>query len=162
MTTPLLGSSGTSSVQQPTGRDSILKQQGSVKADKRVSIQQAATNNNNNNGNKLTPNVEYVSERQAEVQGSSKRLATKPPSGDVFQLPTPKTQLIKPISFTGPRPASLIITRNDSNSQFQLLRSSSVDYDDVEAQEHRTTIRTTLLEQQEEEESAPFVFTVRK
>nr|XP_016928713.1 kinase D-interacting substrate of 220 kDa isoform X9 [Drosophila suzukii] len=142
MTTPLLGSSGTSSVQQPTGRDSILKQQGSVKADKRVSIQQAATNNNNNNGNKLTPNVEYVSERQAEVQGSSKRLATKPPSG--------------------PRPASLIITRNDSNSQFQLLRSSSVDYDDVEAQEHRTTIRTTLLEQQEEEESAPFVFTVRK
>ncbi|KAH8348711.1 hypothetical protein KR084_010099 [Drosophila pseudotakahashii] len=140
MTMPLLGSSG--SMQPPTGRDSILKQQGSVKADKRVSIQQAATNNNNNNSTKPTPNVEYVSERQAEVQGASKRLTTKPPPG--------------------PRPASLIITRNDSNSQFQLLRSSSVDYDDVEAQEHRTTIRTTLLEQQEEEESAPFVFTVRK
>ncbi|KAH8401816.1 hypothetical protein KR009_008082 [Drosophila setifemur] len=146
MTTPLLGlgSSGSSST-QPLGRESILKQQGSVKADKRVSIQQTASSsnlNNNNNNAKLAPNVEYVSERQAEVQGGSKRLSTKPPSG--------------------PRPASLIITRNDSNSQFQLLRSSSVDYDDVEAQEHRTTIRTTLLEQQEEEESAPFVFTVRK
>lgn len=141
MTTPLLGASG--SVPAPSGRESILKQQGSVKADKRVSIQQMATsNNNNNNSTKLTPNVEYVSERQPEVQGAGKRLTTKPPPG--------------------PRPASLIITRNDSNSQFQLLRSSSVDYDDVEAQEHRTTIRTTLLEQQEEEESAPFVFTVRK
>ncbi|XP_033155617.1 kinase D-interacting substrate of 220 kDa isoform X1 [Drosophila mauritiana] len=141
MTTPLLGASG--SVPAPSGRESILKQQGSVKADKRVSIQQTATsNNNNNNSTKLTPNVEYVSERQPEVQGAGKRLTTKPPPG--------------------PRPASLIITRNDSNSQFQLLRSSSVDYDDVEAQDHRTTIRTTLLEQQEEEESAPFVFTVRK
>ncbi|KAI8036929.1 hypothetical protein M5D96_010242 [Drosophila gunungcola] len=141
MTTPLLGSSG--NTQPPSGRDSILKQQGSVKADKRVSIQQTApTANNNNNSPKLAPNVEYVSERQPDVHGASKRLTTKPPPG--------------------PRPASLIITRNDSNSQFQLLRSSSVDYDDVEAQEHRTTIRTTLLEQQEEEESAPFVFTVRK
>ncbi|XP_017033343.1 kinase D-interacting substrate of 220 kDa isoform X6 [Drosophila kikkawai] len=144
MTTPLLGVSSSGSMQPPPplGRDSILKQQGSVKADKRVSIQQTASSNNNNN--KLTPNVEYVSERQQPevLQGGVKRLTTKPPPG--------------------PRPASLIITRNDSNSQFQLLRSSSVDYDDVEAQEHRTTIRTTLLEQQEEEESAPFVFTVRK
>ncbi|EDV36140.2 uncharacterized protein Dana_GF12810, isoform B [Drosophila ananassae] len=144
MTTPLLSSSSSSTVQPSTsGREQgILKQQGSVKADKRVSIQQTASSNNNNNHAKLAPNVEYVSERQADVQGSSKRLTTKPPPG--------------------PRPASLIITRNDSNSQIQLLRSSSVDYDDVEAQEHRTTIRTTLLEQQEEEESAPFVFTVRK
>ncbi|XP_017040817.1 kinase D-interacting substrate of 220 kDa isoform X3 [Drosophila ficusphila] len=142
MTAPLLGTSS-GPMQPPAGRDSILKQQGSVKADKRVSIQQTATNNNNNaTSTKLTPNVEYVSERQSEAQGASKRLTTKPPPG--------------------PRPASLIITRNDSNSQFQLLRSSSVDYDDVEAQEHRTTIRTTLLEQQEEEEAAPFVFTVRK
>ncbi|XP_020802490.1 kinase D-interacting substrate of 220 kDa isoform X2 [Drosophila serrata] len=148
MTTPLLGGGSSGAMQPPPlGRDSILKQQGSVKADKRVSIQQTASSNNNISTNKLTPNVEYVSERQQPevLQGggsSVKRLTTKPPPG--------------------PRPASLIITRNDSNSQFQLLRSSSVDYDDVEAQEHRTTIRTTLLEQQEEEESAPFVFTVRK
>ncbi|XP_022230144.2 kinase D-interacting substrate of 220 kDa isoform X10 [Drosophila obscura] len=123
---------------QPSVRDSILKQQGSVKGDKRVSIQQTSSNNNNNNNVKAATNVEYVS----EGAGSKVRLATKPPAG--------------------PRPASLIITRNDSNSQFQLLRSSSVDYDDVEAQEHRTTIRTTLLEQQEEDEAAPFVFTARK
>lgn len=88
MTTPLLGggSSGGSMQPPPTlGRDSILKQQGSVKADKRVSIQQAAgTNNNNNSTLKLTPNVEYVSERQQpEVQGSVKRLTTKPPPGEV-------------------------------------------------------------------------------
>ncbi|XP_026841391.1 kinase D-interacting substrate of 220 kDa isoform X6 [Drosophila persimilis] len=126
---------------QPSGRDSILKQQGSVKGDKRVSIQQTSSsnhNNNNNNNAKSATNVEYIS----EGAGSKVRLTAKPPAG--------------------PRPASLIITRSDSNSQFQLLRSSSVDYDDVEAQEHRTTIRTTLLEQQEEDEAAPFVFTARK
>ncbi|XP_001360437.3 kinase D-interacting substrate of 220 kDa isoform X9 [Drosophila pseudoobscura] len=126
---------------QPSGRDSILKQQGSVKGDKRVSIQQTSSSNNNNNNNnnaKSATNVEYIS----EGAGSKVRLTARPPAG--------------------PRPASLIITRSDSNSQFQLLRSSSVDYDDVEAQEHRTTIRTTLLEQQEEDEAAPFVFTARK
>lgn len=85
MTTPLLGASG--SVPAPSGRESILKQQGSVKADKRVSIQQMATsNNNNNNSTKLTPNVEYVSERQTEVQGAGKRLTTKPPPGNVHQV----------------------------------------------------------------------------
>ncbi|XP_033246463.1 myb-like protein AA isoform X1 [Drosophila miranda] len=128
---------------QPSGRNSILKQQGSVKGDKRVSIQQTSSsnhnnNNNNNNNAKSATNVEYIS----EGAGSKVRLTAKPPAG--------------------PRPASLIITRSDSSSQFQLLRSSSVDYDDVEAQEHRTTIRTTLLEQQEEDEAAPFVFTARK
>ncbi|XP_033246465.1 myb-like protein AA [Drosophila miranda] len=128
---------------QPSGRNSILKQQGSVKGDKRVSIQQTSSsnhnnNNNNNNNAKSAKNVEYIS----EGAGSKVRLTAKPPEG--------------------PRPASLIITRSDSSSQFQLLRSSSVDYDDVEAQEHRTTIRTTLLEQQEEDEAAPFVFTARK
>ncbi|XP_033246464.1 myb-like protein AA isoform X2 [Drosophila miranda] len=126
---------------QPSGRNSILKQQGSVKGDKRVSIQQTSSsnhnnNNNNNNNAKSATNVEYIS----EGAGSKVRLTAKPPAG--------------------PRPASLIITRSDSNSQFQLLRSSSVDYDDVEAQEHRTTIRTTLLEQQEEDEA--FVLTARK
>lgn len=65
----------------------------------------------------------------------------------------------------GPRPASLIITKNDSTSQFQLLRSSSIEYEDIEAQQQHATIvralRTSLLEQQEDE-SAPLVFTVRK
>ncbi|KAH8271586.1 hypothetical protein KR018_010142 [Drosophila ironensis] len=169
MTAPLLSSSGSSGLQPSTGREQgILKQQGSVKADKRVSIQQTASSSsssNNNNVAKLAPNVEYVSERQTEVQGGSKRLTTKPPPGKTpshSHIQGDPSNTVAFFCFTGPRPASLIITRNDSNSQFQLLRSSSVDYDDVEAQEHRTTIRTTLLEQQEEEESAPFVFTVRK
>ncbi|XP_060660122.1 LOW QUALITY PROTEIN: kinase D-interacting substrate of 220 kDa [Drosophila nasuta] len=153
MLTPTLLASGSPMQQR---RDSILKQQGSVKSEKRVSIKQtpsssnlAGINNNNNNNNnnaKLAPNVEYVSERQMELatgQGSSKgRLTTKPPAG--------------------PRPASLIITKNDSTSQFQLLRSSSIEYEDIEAQQHSIrAIRTTLLEQQEDE-SAPLVFTVRK
>ncbi|XP_034480045.1 kinase D-interacting substrate of 220 kDa isoform X5 [Drosophila innubila] len=147
--TPTLLTSGSPMQQR---RDSILKQQGSVKSEKRVSIKQTpsgsnlANNNNNNNNNnaKQTPNVEYVSERQMELAaGSSKgRLTTKPPAG--------------------PRPASLIITKNDPTSQFQLLRSSSIEYEDVEAQQHSIrAIRTTLLEQQEDE-SAPLVFTVRK
>ncbi|XP_032590955.1 kinase D-interacting substrate of 220 kDa isoform X1 [Drosophila grimshawi] len=153
--TPTLHSSG-SPIQQR--RDSILKQQGSVKSEKRVSIKPTPSgsnlanlinnNNNNNNSAKLASNVDYVSERQMELTAaqastSKGRLTTKPPSG--------------------PRPASLIITKNDSTPQFQLLRSSSIEYDDVEAQHHQTihAIRTTLLEQQEDE-SAPLVFTVRK
>ncbi|XP_064544338.1 kinase D-interacting substrate of 220 kDa isoform X5 [Drosophila montana] len=153
MFTPTLLSSGSPMQQR---RDSILKQQGSVKSEKRVSIKPtpsgsnlASMNNNNNNNNnaKLTPNVEYVTERQMELAsgpGSSKgRLTTKPPAG--------------------PRPASLIITKTDANSQFQLLRSTSIEYEDIEAQQHASirAIRTTLLEQQEDE-SAPLVFTVRK
>lgn len=67
----------------------------------------------------------------------------------------------------GPRPASLVITKNEGNSQFKLVRSSSIDYDDIESQQHTTTIqrpinRTTLLEQLQEDESAPLVFTVHK
>ncbi|XP_023162463.2 kinase D-interacting substrate of 220 kDa isoform X2 [Drosophila hydei] len=153
MFAPTLLTSG-SPIQQR--RDSILKQQGSVKSEKRVSIKQTPSgsnlaninnNNNNNNSAKLASNVEYVSERQVELAsgpGSSKgRLTTKPPAG--------------------PRPASLIITKNDSNSQFQLLRSTSIEYEDIEAQQRASirAIRTTLLEQQEDE-SAPLVFTVRK
>ncbi|XP_030381684.1 kinase D-interacting substrate of 220 kDa isoform X3 [Scaptodrosophila lebanonensis] len=133
-------------------RDSILKQQGSVKSEKRVSIKPTPSSSSiaNNNNTKLTPNVEYVSERQMDLAtGSSSssnnnRLSTKPPAG--------------------PRPASLIITKSDASPQFQLLRSSSVDYEDVEAQQHVAMgggIRATLLEQQEDE-SAPLVFTVRK
>ncbi|TDG51626.1 hypothetical protein AWZ03_002086 [Drosophila navojoa] len=134
-------------------RDSILKQQGSVKSEKRVSIKQTPSSsnlaniNNNNNNNNNASKVEYVSERQVELAsgpGSSKgRLTTKPPAG--------------------PRPASLIITKNDSNAQFQLLRSTSIEYEDIEAQQRASirAIRTTLLDQQEDE-SAPLVFTVRK
>ncbi|KRF80420.1 kinase D-interacting substrate of 220 kDa isoform X3 [Drosophila virilis] len=153
MFTPTLLNSGSPMQQR---RDSILKQQGSVKSEKRVSIKPTPSgsnlanmnnNNNNNNNAKLAPNVEYVTERQMELAsgpGSSKgRLTTKPPAG--------------------PRPASLIITKTDANSQFQLLRSTSIEYEDIEAQQHASirAIRTTLLEQQEDE-SAPLVFTVRK
>ncbi|XP_023030564.1 kinase D-interacting substrate of 220 kDa isoform X9 [Drosophila willistoni] len=135
-------------------RDSILKPQGSGKTstEKRVSIKQLPNNNNNSNNNnnnaKLSTNVEYISEvaTTAGASGSSSknRLTSKPPSGA--------------------RPASLIITKSDSSSQFQLLRSSSVDYEDVEAQQHQqriSALRVSLLEQQEDE-SSPLVFTVRK
>lgn len=174
MFAPTLLTSG-SPIQQR--RDSILKQQGSVKSEKRVSIKQtpsgsnlASINNNNNNNNsaKLASNVEYVSERQVELAsgpGSSKgRLTTKPPAGNVIQLIF-ILLIHSVVSFIplGPRPASLIITKNDSNSQFQLLRSTSIEYEDIEAQQRASirAIRTTLLEQQEDE-SAPLVFTVRK
>ncbi|KAH8413651.1 hypothetical protein KR222_002792, partial [Zaprionus bogoriensis] len=150
MFTPTLLSSGSPMQQR---RDSILKQQGSVKSEKRVSIKPTPSgsnlaslnNNNNNNNTKLSSNVEYVSELATAAGSSKARLTTKPPAG--------------------PRPASLIITKNDSTSQFQLLRSSSIEYEDIEAQQQHATIaralRTTLLEQQEDE-SAPLVFTVRK
>ncbi|XP_065370599.1 kinase D-interacting substrate of 220 kDa isoform X3 [Calliphora vicina] len=132
-----------------TRRDSILKQQGSVKTEKRVSIKQTSPNNNS----KLSSsNIEYVSEKSNDAAatsslGNGKKRQGKPPSG--------------------PRPASLVITKNDGNSQFKLVRSSSIDYDDIESQQHTGNIqrpinRTTLLEQLQEDESAPLVFTVHK
>lgn len=47
------------------------------------------------------------------------------------------------------------------------MRSSSIDYDDIESQHHAANLqrpinRTTLLEQLQEDESAPLVFTVHK
>lgn len=71
-------------------RDSILKQQGSVKSEKRVSIKPTPSgsnlaslninnNNNNNNNAKLQPNVEYISEAPSSSKGA--RLTTKPPAG---------------------------------------------------------------------------------
>lgn len=59
-----------------------------------------------------------------------------------------------------------MITKNDGNSHFKLVRSSSIDYEDIESQPHATIQRpinrTTLLEQLQEDESAPLVFTVHK
>lgn len=74
-------------------RDSILKQQGSVKSEKRVSIKPTPSgsnlaslninNNNNNNNAKMQPNVEYISEAASSSKGA--RLTTKPPAGE-FEL----------------------------------------------------------------------------
>ncbi|TMW39849.1 hypothetical protein DOY81_015071 [Sarcophaga bullata] len=133
-----------------TRRDSILKHQGSVKTDKRVSIKQTPTTSANNNGKLSSSNIEYVSEKANDasmIASNSRKRQGKTPSG--------------------PRPASLVITKNEGNSQFKLVRSSSIDYDDMESQQHTTTIqrpinRTTLLEQLQEDESAPLVFTVHK
>ncbi|KAL9922482.1 ankyrin repeat-rich membrane spanning isoform 5-T8 [Glossina fuscipes fuscipes] len=134
-------------------RDSILKQQGSIKSDKRVSIKHIPTNSSSsNNSVKATSNVEYISEKYTDtgnsISGNRKRIG-KPP--------------------TGARPASLVITKSEGHSQFKLVRSSSVDYDDMESQapQHSTVQksninRTTLLEQLQEDESAPLVFTVHK
>uniref|UniRef100_A0A1A9WR89 Uncharacterized protein n=1 Tax=Glossina brevipalpis TaxID=37001 RepID=A0A1A9WR89_9MUSC len=131
-------------------RDSILKQQGSIKSDKRVSIKHMPTNSNSNSSTKAISNVEYISERYTDtgnsVSGNRKRIG-KPP--------------------TGARPASLVITKSEGHSQFKLVRSSSVDYDDMESQSHSNVQksnvnRTTLLEQLQEDESAPLVFTVHK
>ncbi|XP_073848303.1 ankyrin repeat-rich membrane spanning isoform X9 [Musca autumnalis] len=123
-------------------RDSILKQQGSVKTDKRVSIRASPSSSN----------VEYISEKSSDnsnVLGggsTTKKRHGKPPSG--------------------PRPASLVITKNDGNSHFKLVRSSSIDYEDIESQHatniQRQTTNRTLLEQLQEDESAPLVFTVHK
>lgn len=171
--TPNLLTSGSPMQQR---RDSILKQQGSVKSDKRVSIKPTPSgsnlaslninNNNNNNNAKMQPNVEYISEAASSSKGA--RLTTKPPAGECELWTFMKFPLIilsLSLFLPGPRPASLIITKNDSTSQFQLLRSSSIEYEDIEAQQQHATIvralRTTLLEQQEDE-SAPLVFTVRK
>lgn len=67
-----------------TRRDSILKQQGSVKTEKRVSIKQTSSNNNS----KLSAsNIEYVSEKSNDGAtgisslGNSKKRQGKPPSG---------------------------------------------------------------------------------
>lgn len=61
----------------------------------------------------------------------------------------------------------MVITKNEGNPQFKLVRSSSIDYDDIESQHHAANLqrpinRTTLLEQLQEDESAPLVFTVHK
>lgn len=144
-----------------------------MKSEKRVSIKQTPSSSNlaniNNNNNNNASKVEYVSERQVELAsgpGSSKgRLTTKPPAGNAIYMKYLHIPLLITFSFLllGPRPASLIITKNDSNAQFQLLRSSSIEYEDIEAQQRASirAIRTTLLDQQEDE-SAPLVFTVRK
>ncbi|XP_067630651.1 kinase D-interacting substrate of 220 kDa B isoform X2 [Eurosta solidaginis] len=65
---------------------------------------------------------------------------------------------------TGPRPASLVITKNDNKgSQFKLVRSSSVDYEDIESQmANLATNKIILAENLPEDESAPLVFTVHK
>ena len=68
--------------------------------------------------------------------------------------------------FIGPRPASLVITKSDNKvSQFKLVRSSSVDYEDLDANHphHPQNInRIFLAEQLQEDESAPLVFKVHK
>lgn len=66
-----------------TRRDSILKHQGSVKTDKRVSIKQTPTTSANNNG-KLSSNIEYVSEKANDattIASNSRKRQGKPPSG---------------------------------------------------------------------------------
>ncbi|KAI8128369.1 hypothetical protein CVS40_1790 [Lucilia cuprina] len=132
-----------------TRRDSILKQQGSVKTEKRVSIKHT----NSNSKLSSSSNLEYVSEKSNDTAATSSLGNGKKRQG--------KTT-------SGPRPASLVITKNEGNSQFKLVRSSSIDYDDIESQQHtaaniqRPINRTTLLEQLQEDESAPLVFTVHK
>ncbi|XP_075168751.1 ankyrin repeat-rich membrane spanning isoform X3 [Haematobia irritans] len=130
-------------------RDSILKQQGSVKTDKRVSIKntpiKAGPNSSGNGG--AASNIEYISEKSNDsTSGINKKRQGKPPPG--------------------PRPASLVITKNDGNSHFKLVRSASIDYEDIESQNvtsiQRQTTNRTLLEQLQEDESAPLVFTVHK
>ena len=67
-----------------TRRDSILKHQGSVKTDKRVSIKQTPTTSANNNGKLSSSNIEYVSEKTNDattIAGNSRKRQNKPPSG---------------------------------------------------------------------------------
>lgn len=57
-----------------------------------------------------------------------------------------------------------MITKNDKVSQFKLVRSSSVDYDDIESQNNVKNASKihSLAEHLHEDESAPLVFTARK
>ncbi|XP_017477655.1 PREDICTED: uncharacterized protein LOC108367534 [Rhagoletis zephyria] len=135
-------------------RDSILKHQNSVKTDKRVSIKPGSQKSS---GNKLqmTSNLEYISEKASSLSSSA---STLPSSGSTTLERRPSK------TTTGPRPASLVITKNDNKgSQFKLVRSSSVDYEDIESQvPTRTANKIILAEHLQEDESAPLVFTVHK
>ncbi|XP_017490806.1 PREDICTED: uncharacterized protein LOC108379000 [Rhagoletis zephyria] len=135
-------------------RDSILKHQNSVKTDKRVSIKQGSQKSS---GNKLqmTSNLEYISEKASSLSSSA---STLPSSGSTTLERRPSK------TTAGPRPASLVITKNDNKgSQFKLVRSSSVDYEDIESQvPTRTVNKIILAEHLQEDESAPLVFTVHK
>ena len=58
----------------PQRRDSILKQQGSMKTEKRVSIQSNLGNsNNNNNNNNNNAIVEYISEKPISTRSEHQR-----------------------------------------------------------------------------------------
>lgn len=76
-----------------TRRDSILKHQGSVKTDKRVSIKQTPTTTaSNNNGKLSSSNIEYVSEKANDgtmIASNSRKRQGKPPSGkwNILNLP---------------------------------------------------------------------------
>ncbi|XP_039956625.1 kinase D-interacting substrate of 220 kDa isoform X6 [Bactrocera tryoni] len=130
-------------------RDSILKHQNSVKTDKRVSIKSG------NSKLQMTSNLEYISEKPSSLSSSA---STLPSSGST-------TLERRPSKTTGPRPASLVITKQDNKgSQFKLVRSSSVDYEDIESQvpTARSVNKIILAEHLPEDESAPLVFTVHK
>ncbi|XP_053965954.1 kinase D-interacting substrate of 220 kDa B isoform X2 [Anastrepha ludens] len=135
-------------------RDSILKHQNSVKTDKHVSIKQD-TQKSGSNKLQMTSNLEYISEKPSSLCSSA---STLPSSGSTTLERRPSK------TGTGPRPASLVITMNDhKGSQFKLVRSSSVDYEDIESQAPQGTVSKIILaEHLQEDESAPLVFTVHK
>lgn len=76
-----------------TRRDSILKQQGSVKTEKRVSIKQTS---DDNNFKLSSSNIEYVSEKSNDTgatnslgnnnNSSSKRRQNRAPAGNVINI----------------------------------------------------------------------------
>ncbi|CAD7014315.1 unnamed protein product [Ceratitis capitata] len=136
-------------------RDSILKHQNSVKTDKRVSIMQGNQGKSGSSKLQLTSNLEYISEKPSSLSSSA---STLPSSGSTTLERRPSK------TASGPRPASLVITKNDNKgSQFKLVRSSSVDYEDIESQvQPRTANKIILAEHLPEDESAPLVFTVHK
>ncbi|XP_037945191.1 kinase D-interacting substrate of 220 kDa B-like isoform X3 [Teleopsis dalmanni] len=138
---------------EPMRRDSILKPQGSMKtSDKRVSIKQTTSDITiPNNNNKIIANVEYIS----EISLVNNTTGPKPIAVE--------RRLNKPPS--GPRPASLVITKNDKKSgqyRYKMTRSSSVDYEDIEGQHQTNNANKLTSEQMQEDESAPLVFTVHK
>lgn len=137
-------------------RDSILKHQNSVKTDKRVSIKQGSGQKSGNSKLQMTSNLEYISEKPSSLSSSA---STLPSSGSTTLERRPSK------TATGPRPASLVITKQDNKgSQFKLVRSSSVDYEDIESQvpSARSVNKIILAEHLPEDESAPLVFTVHK
>ncbi|XP_037926963.1 kinase D-interacting substrate of 220 kDa isoform X3 [Hermetia illucens] len=83
---------------------------------------------------------------------TDKRVSIKP-NNNVAHMELVCEKRNRSVSASGPRPASLILTRGVDHPHFKLVRSSSVDYDDgVDSQPLKS----------DEDESSPLVFTTNK
>lgn len=107
--------------------DSILKHSGSIKIEKRVSIQ---------NTNLSLAQIEQILEKPNQ---HTEDRSIKIPSGKEDLVSKNSSYLIKLLYMIGAPPVTLIITQNKGIGHFKLVRSSSVDYDDLEGQHNQNS-----------------------